>query len=574
MASKLNITTLVSGLIIAVAVGSMIMVSYVVPSWYKKPKPPQPTTHDCQRNLDCDQDFSCLNGKCTKVEKPPAFPWLTVGITIFIITLVIFLFSAGTVARAPNDQKQQLSKSLLVRSVILLFGLLIIVLISYVIYKTRYLRQCPEKPRDQCPTGMINICDENTGFTWQCISSEDACGGNKPQCDKGPAQCNASTLKWECPTKVCSKDPPKGFNCPPKKDGVLYKPRCDAGTEFEWICQPGCDPKGSAPSCATGTHPGCNVDTNYKWACVKNSSNVCGTTIKPACDGAMCIDTSQGWDWKCPGDLTRDDVIRMNKLSCGDYNNEDDSSNQVNICFTDSTHKIPIHPTIGYDCSKNTNATQSLGLDLDKVLANPAGNMKGGNDKNQVFQPMNKTKRLYYQPNSDSPTLCVLSDNHNYICQNGGEFIQDKPDISKTGHCKCIADKDDILSKGTAMFKGDKCQFSNRITCHEHGNVDEQGKCSECLKQYSGPDCNCSNDVCSGHGKIVNPNPTDCNCTCDNGFISCRDTSNILMQCYCKTSDNCYTTGNVSGDDYCSNYRISCGDPTCKNGGCYKSCDD
>jgi hypothetical protein len=570
MAPKLNTKTLLSGVIIAISVGAIILTSYVVPMWYKKPLPPDPTTHPCKRNLDCSQDMSCLNGFCTKINKTPPFPWTMVGVTIGIVALGVFLLSAGTVARANPEDKKELSKSLLTRSLFLLIGLLILAVIGYVIYKAKYTKVCPAKPRDQCPTGLINVCNENTEYTWQCTASGDACGGDQPKCDLGPAECNPSTLKWQCPTKVCPKAPPVGFNCPKEKDGVLYKPRCDGETGYDWICQPGCDPKNPGLSCDSNFHPGCNIDTKYKWDCVPNSSNVCGTTIKPSCDGAMCIDTDQGWTWKCPGQLTRADVIRMNKLSCDDDIADEDSGKKVSICFTDSTHTTPISPTVGHDCT-NENSSQSLGLDLDKVLANPAGNITSNN---LTFQPFDKTKRLYFQASTDRPISCVLSDNHNYTCKNGGTFVQDKIGISKTGVCNC-----------PAPFTGTKhnCVFSPAGTCSGNGTVDDNGKCT-CIETLKGDHCNVplaktpayrvTTAACTDNsigcqnlpGSIYNGNsPTEGCETCNAGFCDggCRTCKQVFTtdtdnpNCYDGHNlVNCYTDKNTAisnATSYCSN---------------------
>lgn len=523
MSSQLNITTLLSGFIIAIAVGVTILISYVVPMWNKKPKPPEPTTHDCRRDLDCDQNLTCINNKCTKVSKPQPFPWKSVGIIIGLTSLAIFLLSAGTVAQTPDNLKQQVSKSLLIRAFLMILGLTLISMIGYFLYKTKFIRQCPEKPRDECPTGMINICNDNTNFNWKCVQQGNPCGNDPTPCKTGEAQCNPSTLKWECPKAECSKTPPKGFVCDKEKDGVLYNARCDSGTQFRWICQPKCDPNGQAPTCATGEHPGCNIDTDHKWDCVPNSSDVCGTTIKPtSCSGPICIDTEKGWTWKCPGDLTRADVIRIKDLVCHDYPNEDDPDKSVNLCFTDSTHNIPIFPTVGHDCT-DENSTQSIGKDLDDVIANPTGNIT---KDNKTFQPYNKNKRIYYQPDSDRLTQCVLSDNLNYTCKNKGIFQQHKPDIGKTGTCDCVS-----------PWKGPICQYSDKTTCNGNGLVDDNGKCV-CHNGWKGPNCQYSDKTTCHQQGVVDDNGV---CKCNTNWMNILERGGkSTLQCATTKNGQCY----------------------------------
>lgn len=338
------------------------------------------------------------------------------------------------------------------------------------------VQSCPDKPDTlKCDNAS---CDESTGYVWKCNVIPDNCA-NKPSnficpptnsdnlskytsicddttnrnwiCKKGcldtdpdPDSCDvyfhrdckdSTDYKWICiqddkPTK-CSDNPPDKLKCP-TSDEVNYNKICNNQTGFEWTCQPSCKPN-STINCDTGQHPGCNIETDYKWKCVPDSSDVCGTTIKPSCSGAMCIDTDKGWDWKCPSDLSRDDIIKMHNLQCKDITNYDDNTN-VNICFTDTNYKIPISPTIGNNCtSTGENHTFSIGKDLDNIINNPNGNIT---DEGK-FVPFNIDKRLYYIPNSNKNETCILSYDKNYKCKNNGLYVQDKLNVTDSGKCDC-----------------------------------------------------------------------------------------------------------------------------------------
>ena len=516
------------GLIIAIVVAIIVSVVFIVPAWKKKPVPPQPTDHDCKRDLDCKENLTCLNAKCTLVTKPKGFPWIVLGISSAFILFSLMAYSQAILKTTPTGLKQAVQKTLLYKSALVLVVIVSMIAIIFFSWKAYTRVSCPDKPRDICPPGQVPLCSNNTGLSWQCVPAGDVCGDDQPKCVKGVAECNPSTLKWECPEKICDPSPPKSLVCPVKKGGVDYKPRCDSGTRFEWICQPGCDPHDPGTICASGKHPGCNVDTNYKWDCVTNSSDVCGTTIKPKCEGAMCIDTDKGWDWKCPGDLTRADVIRMNKLVCEDTIIDEDTKKPISVCFTDSTLAIPIFPTIGHDCT-NENATQSLGKDLDNILGNPSGNMT---TNNKTFQPTDESKRIYYQPDNTRPTLCVLSDNLNYKCLKGGKFIQDKKNISKTGKCDCIA-----------PWKGGVCQFSDATTCVGHGTVNEAGACT-CVAPWKGARCQFSDaTTCSSHGVTS----ASGHCKCNPGYVTVADSGGQCQRL--GTATCCYTFS--SQDPHC-----------------------
>ena len=78
MVSTPNTNTLLSGLILAVEVGVIVTVAYIVPAWqHSHPKPPNATTHKCGRDLDCDQNLKCMNGLCTEIFPTPKFPLVT-----------------------------------------------------------------------------------------------------------------------------------------------------------------------------------------------------------------------------------------------------------------------------------------------------------------------------------------------------------------------------------------------------------------------------------------------------------------------------------------------------------------
>lgn len=374
------------------------------------------------------------------------------------------------------------------------------------------VQSCPSKPDSlKCDNA---ICDESTGYVWKCDILPDKCKDKPdnfncppknadplikytPICndttnnnwickegcldtDPSPDSCDvyyhreckeSTNYKWTClpddaPTK-CSDNPPDKLICPNDSD-VIYNKICNNQTAFKWICQPSCKPDGTA-ICDKGQHPGCNIETDYKWKCVPDSSDVCGTTIKPSCSGAMCIDTDKGWDWKCPSDLTRDDIIKMHNLQCKDLVNYDDNSN-VNICFTDTNYKIPISPTIGSNCTSTTeNHTFSLGKDLDNIINNLNGNISDFNE----FVPYNIDKRIYYIPNPDKNERCILK--YDKICNNG------KPNNDSTCNCNpgwyTTKDINDTITqcnyqKCYAMPYSLSDSRGNKFTCENDLTVD------------------------------------------------------------------------------------------------------
>jgi hypothetical protein len=511
MVSTLNTNTLLSGLILAIAVGVIVAVAYVVPAWqHSHPKPPNATTHKCGRDLDCDQNLKCMNGLCTEIFPTPKFPWLPVGVTIGIVILGLFLLSAGTVAKTPDAQKQDMSKTLLVRSVFVLIGLLVLTTIGYLVYRARSQRSCPSKPRDSCPAGQINICDENTDYVWTCRDYKDTCGPDPPKCKVGEAECNPETIAWECQNKVCPKAKKV---CPKSQDGILYSPRCDAQTGFEWICQPSCSKQPpDSLKCDDGEQPACGPQSQYKYKCEKQGFDVCATAHKPDCEGAICEDTDQGWAWKCPADLSKDDIIRKFGLTyqtydvwpgqdlgpyCGTCAVKDEAGgswvgNAAGCCRTcqDVKNHLPDGwycdpgrygpPNVycgdneqcqpGWNPPPNPTPTEkvtiyfhdgipvypTIGADCSNV-AQDSVTSSLGKDFNPIINnpkghisPDNK----YFLPYDEKLRVYYQPYNKSEItcpmaipCWNGGVFQQDKNNISKTGTCKC-----------TGGWSGDKCQ--------------------------------------------------------------------------------------------------------------------
>lgn len=475
---------LLSGLLLAIAALTIIMLTVVVPSWKKIPQPSPTRTHSCTRNLDCPQDMTCDGQYCTKPPPQHKFPWGWIGLVGGATLLSLFLGSAAVLSRAQDDMKGELTKSLLIRSVVLVFGLALVIGICYMVYKLHYTRTCPGKPRDECPTGYTPVCDGATNFTWACSQTGSACGNYPPKCAYGPAECDPSTLVWRCPDATKCPGKPSSFNCPATISGVPHQPRCSAETKFEWVCDPYCSkkPPSTVQSCPSGQHPGCHIDTKYRWQCLDASSDVCGTTSHPSCSGALCIDTDSGWDWVCPGDMTKADVQRYKNIDCIDMADGDAagaSPSPINVCFTDSSKNSAIAPLVGQKCTAQ-DASSSIGKDLDNAVNNPRGNIYGG----KVYK-YDTDKRLYYQPDPNRQTQCIMSlDTANCsrpptvqsdepCCQNGGVFTQDKPGISITGSCTCAK-----------TYVGNACQYSRETTCNGHGDPNPDSGVCKCDPTY------------------------------------------------------------------------------------------
>jgi hypothetical protein len=115
---------------------------------------------------------------------------------------------------------------------------------------------------------------------------------------------------------------------------------------------------------------------------------------------------------------------------------------------------------------------------------------------------------------------CQYSDE--LTCNNHGT-------VDDAGACAChhgwmAGGKCDSCAVG---FKGKLCQFSNLETCNDHGIVDEHGKCacsgnwggarcSSCISdEFKGSDCQFSNNLtCHGHGHVSESGV----CSCDDHY--------------------------------------------------------
>jgi hypothetical protein len=389
------------------------------------------------------------------------------------VIVSLFLGSAAVLSNAQDNMKEELRKTLLVRSVIAVFGIFLVVGICYMVYKLHYTRTCPGKPRDECPSGYTPVCDGATNYTWACSQTGSACGNYPIKCAHGPAECDPDTLVWECPDATKCPDKPSDFKCPATVAGVPHKAHCSQQTKYEWLCDPYCSDKPpSTLSCPSDKHPGCHVNTNYQWQCVDASDDVCGRTSHPDCEGALCIDRDGGWDWVCPGDLTKADIQWYKGIDCVDMPDGDADGKTINVCFTDSSKQTAIAPLVGEKC-KAQDASGSIGKDLDNAVNNPRGNISDG--KVYKFDP---DKHMYYQPDEKRQTQCILAYDHTGCekpdngvsipcCQNGSVFHQDKAGISETGHCVCLKD--------TA---GDSCQYTRSTTCNGNGTPADDGSCT------------------------------------------------------------------------------------------------
>lgn len=241
--AKLETHTLLSGILLAIAALAVILLTVVVPSWNKIPQPSPAKNKPCLTTTDCPQDMTCDGQHCVKPPTQRKFPWGWIGMVMGAILLALFLLSATVVSRAPDDMKGEITKSLLFRTVICIFGLALIVGICYMVYKIHYTRTCPDAPRDVCPTGYTQVCDGATNFTWACSQTGSACGNYPIKCASGPAECDPTTLRWTCPQTKCptQDDCPKkpdDFNCPATIDGVPHQPFCSEETKCTWVCIP------------------------------------------------------------------------------------------------------------------------------------------------------------------------------------------------------------------------------------------------------------------------------------------------------------------------------------------------
>ena len=462
MAPKLDLKTLLGGLILAVGVLTLVIIGYAVPAWEKKPPPSTPQGPTCKRDMDCDQSEICLQERCTKKYIKPKFPWVLFGGVAAMVLAGLLVISWASIKNTDASSHGVVTKHLLVGGGITVAVLIAIVSTTYIIYLGVTKGVCPDKAPYDCPPGQTSICTKGTGYQWECQDAgRDCTTQTKPTCKYGDPECNTEGT-WDCPSGQCTPpdNPPPSFNCPDPDHNV---PECSAETGFKWICHKKCDPEDKV-MCPYGEIPLCTAENNYKYKCYQDTEDVCGLISKPPCAGSMCVDGGEGWKWLCPGDMTRDDVKRYSNLVCSDINNADDTSEQVNICFTDATKSIPIMPTIGVDCDGD-NPFHSIGPDLEKALENPKGNLGLDSNSEPVFYPYDTTKRIYSlsDKQKSSNHECIIYPGKGLAgpCQNGGVWEQTNPQKSpeSVGFCNC---------NGTDT--GDFCQFTSANICAGHGD--------------------------------------------------------------------------------------------------------
>ena len=575
---NLDTPTVVGALLIAVAVGVIILVNYVVPYWNSSSEGSD-TGFSCQTNLDCIANETCSEetGTCHKPATDNPFPWGAIWGGLGVLAAIAVVVAALFIGRA--DDKKGAFNNVSIRVVAGVVALAAIGGIAYYAFNAAG-PSCPVEPKT-CPTGQTPVCNTSTDFNWECKARVSPCGEFPPTCQNNETPtCNPSTLTWQCPdvTQVCTPNPPPDFFCPGSDADKNYVARCDAGTGNIWTCEPSCFSSNPGISCSGNTHPGCSADTEHEWKCVPNFSNVCGTTVKPNCDGAQCVDSNNGWTWKCPGQLTRQDIIQTKVLQCKrvDRSTPTGVDGQVDVCFTDSSFNVPIYPTIGADC-EGSNSTFLLPLNETNLINNPIGNMSADGTQ---FIPKNEGY-IYYQPEAESPRQCILSFDASHHCQNGGIFDQNVDGISREGTCLC-----------PSGWKGPLCQYSNQTTCNG-GQVDDQGNCSNCPVGQVGDKCQYTNARCNNRGQVQSDGVCVCdegfdgpfcqysdancgngvadfngNCVCNPGFTDCRkggagpDANNIL-KCACRTNtSDCYVTAQSSR---CMNNRAPCGPNSYQN---------
>lgn len=548
MAPKLDLKTLLGGLILAVAVLTLIIVGYAVPAWKKKPPPPSPQGPTCKRDMDCDQSELCLGGRCTKKYIKPKFPWVLFGGVAAMVLAGLLVISWASIRNADASSRDVVTKQLLVGGGVTVAVLIAIVIMTYIIYLGVTKGVCPDKAPYDCPTGQTSICTEGTGYQWECQDAgRDCTTQTKPTCKYGDPECNTEG-KWECPSGQCTppNNPPPSFKCPDPDHNV---PECSAETGFEWICHKKCDPKDKV-ACPSGQVSLCTADNNYKYKCYPIAPDVCSYISKPQCTDPQCVDSETGYKWVCPGGKTRQDVINERRLICDDYQNADDSKQTETICFTDSTKNIPIMPTIGVDC-EGDNPFNSIGPEEEKALNNPQGNLGYVDPSNPnstvVFYPYNLNKRIYSSTdNKNSKThACIIYPGTGLAgpCQNGGVWKQNKPGESPegVGHCEC-----------TGTDTGDFCQFTGTNICSGHGDpvaLPRNNPPREWKRTDQALACKCKDgydNLAHLKGPVSTNNPDCWGKTCPDG-TNCLDQGNGVTCCPNKyKSYGCCQVGNAT----------------------------
>ena len=265
--AKLETHTLLSGILLAIAALAVILLTVVVPSWNKIPQPSPAKNKPCLNTEDCPQDMTCDDGQyCVKLPTQHKFPWGWIGTVMGATLLALFLLSATVVSRAPDDMKGEITKSLLFRTVICIFGLALIVWICYMVYKIRFPRTCPD--------GFV-------GAECQYSSQTTCYGSGKPDPDTGKCTCDDGFVGAEC--QYSSQATCYGYG-KPDPDGKCI---CDdgfVGAQCQYSSQT-CNGHGK-PDPDNGN---CTCDDGFVGAeCQYSSQTTCNGHGKPDPDTGKC----------------------------------------------------------------------------------------------------------------------------------------------------------------------------------------------------------------------------------------------------------------------------------------------
>jgi hypothetical protein len=555
MAPKLNIGTLISGLILSIAVAVLLTITIVIPAWNQHKKPsssPGPRGLPCTRVEDCEQDELCAGGYCTKKYVAPKFPWaLVIGITAMVITGLV-AFSMQGINKVDDSSRPAATKQMLFSGGIVVAVLIAIVATTYIAFSNATKGVCPDKPSYDCPPGQENLCTRETGYQWACV--ENTSGGacppeDKPICGVGEASCDPSTGAWECPDKKCSGSAPPELKCD-SGSSAACGPETGGPGGFQWICRKQCDDSKRPSSCPAGKIAACEApDFTYK--CIDKPDEPCAGQTKLTCPGVYCDAVlGKGFTWICPGTLDRNGVIQKYGLKVVMYKNADLPKSKVAIAENDGT---PVYPTVGKDCREtDTSPTYYLPPPYLNALNNPAGNLGLDSNSEVVFYPYDPTKRIYAQienPSTDPSDdtrghPCIIYPGKGLAgpCLNKGTWRQTKHNVSDEGAGVCICPK---------QTAGANCQYTDAATCSGHGAAQSDGSC-KCEDGHPGANCENSRETtCNGHG---DPGfmgyPAWCNC--DDGYVSFRTydkkpagisgdmvTGYDWIQCKAKSDENC-----------------------------------
>ena len=323
---------------------------------------------------------------------------------------------------------------------------------------TKYKWSCPEKNSSDCPdyTGCQDTQNKtcNAGTCWKWTCSDKSCPGNPQNCDVNQkAECIGQD--WHCVNIECKQgDTKPSAPCNNTNENYNQQWECENN---EWVCQKSClvDDPSPESSCQSNQHRGCDGNsTGFVWGCVDDTTDVCGTSIKPDCSGAICMQwkPEEEWGWKCPGDLDKGNIVQYLDLTCKKLTNKD-TKEYIEVCFDDVNKIEPIHPTIGKTCKSDSSTATNTSVNKNwmTTLGNELGHIL--EDDEDLFLPFDTSKRIYYQPEGqpeENKLTCILYDNLNGPCENEGKFIQTTPNVSKEGTCHC-----------TDTFPlGEYCQYS------------------------------------------------------------------------------------------------------------------